>query len=80
MNATDLLQRGFNAGYKMSQLDSELTTHFQHCLQPQDTPYAKGFHAGVQQFEKERTASYSPTLPPQKSTDLSKDKGKEIDL
>lgn len=53
------IQKGFNAGYKMQQLDSKLAQTMLNSMKGNNHPYAKGFAAGNQECTKEQSKDKS---------------------
>ena len=56
------IQRGFNAGYRLQQLQPEFASKLQQGFQVQDHPYAKAFIAGSEQYVQESSKSKSSYL------------------
>ncbi len=59
MTEEEHIQKGFNAGYKMQQLDSKLAQTILNSMKGNDHPYAKGFVAGNQEYLKEQSKDKS---------------------
>lgn len=59
MNEEQQIQRGFNAGYKLEQLDPVLSKTLQQGFTDKEHPYVKGFIAGGKEYVKEVELSKS---------------------
>jgi len=59
MTEEEHIQKGFNAGYKLEQLDPALSKTLQQGFTDKEHPYAKGFIAGGKEYVKEMELSKS---------------------
>lgn len=88
MTEEQLVQKGFNAGYRLQQLKPKLAAQLQKGFTDREHPYAKGFAAGSEQFVKEQSQDrasfqdrYFNKIKSQtkgKFSDKGKDKGPDL--
>ena len=54
MTEEEYIQKGFNAGYQLQHHEPKIAEQIQQSFTDQSHPYAQGFIAGSQEYEKEK--------------------------
>lgn len=90
MTEEEIIQKGFNAGYRLQKLKPELASQLQQGFSDKEHPYAQAFIAGTEQYVKDSSKDKSSFVDKYfnkiksqtktKSPDKGKSKDKGVDL
>ena len=88
MSEEDQIQKGFNAGYQLQQVDPHLTDTFLKSFADSSHPYVTGFQKGTEQFTAEKVNDksnisgnyYNKIQSRFNANQLNKDADKSLDL